>query len=129
MRSSKKKNGQTSKKKNGQTETQFDPIATWKAFSTADKRAILDSEGRSGLAKLLSADLMVDLVDHLIRQEMVWASTKPKPAVSLTTILRATLDPALDSSVVFGRFQAKLASFGLDLHDIAIALKKQRKKG
>jgi hypothetical protein len=113
------------RKGDGQTEVPLDPVAVWKAFSAADKRAILNSEGRSGLAKLLSRELMVDLVDHSIRQEMVGSSTKLKPAVGLTSILRATLDPAIDSGVVFERFKAKLKSLGLDLHDVSIALKGQ----
>jgi hypothetical protein len=115
------------RKKNGRAEAPLDPAALWKTFSTAAKRAILDSEGRSGLAALMSQKLVVDLVDHLIRQEMVGASTKLKPAVILTAILRATLDSAVDSNVVFGRFKAKLQSFGLDLHDVSVALKKQKK--
>jgi len=115
-------------KTDGQTGAPPDPIMVWASFSAADKCAILDSEGRSGLAKLLSPELMLDLVGHSLRQEMVGASTKLKPAVSLTSILRATLDPTSDSSVVFGRFKAKLKGLGLDLHDVSIALKKRGKR-
>ena len=115
------------RKKNGQAEVPLDPVTVWAAFSTSAKRAILDSEGRSGLVALMSQKLAVDLVDHLIRQEMVGASTKLKPAVILTAILRATLDSAVDSNVVFGRFRAKLQGFGLDLHDVSVALKRQGK--
>jgi len=115
------------RKKNGQAEVPLNPVTVWASFSTAAKRAILDREGRSGLVTLISPKLAVDLVDHLIRQEMVGASTKLKPAVILTAILRATLDSAIDSNVVFGRFRAKLQGFGLDLHDVSVALKRQGK--
>jgi hypothetical protein len=54
-------------KGNGQTrEKPRDAVVMWAGFSTEDKRAILDSEGRVGLAKLLSPELMRDLVRHLI---------------------------------------------------------------
>jgi len=106
-------------------EVPLDPVAVWAAFSPADKRAVLDSEGRRGLAALISPELMVDLADHLIRLEMVGASTKLRPAVGLTSILRATLDPAIDPGVVFERFKARLKSLGLTLHDVSVALKKQ----
>jgi hypothetical protein len=54
-------------KGNGQThEKPCDAVVMWAGFSTEDKRAILDSEGRVGLAKLLSPELMRDLVQHLI---------------------------------------------------------------
>jgi hypothetical protein len=112
------------RKGNGQTEAPLDPVAVWKSFSEADKKAILNSEGRSGLAKLLSRELMVDLVDHLIRQEMVGASTKLKPAVTFTTILRTALDSTTnDSGAVIERFKAKLKSLNLDLHSVSVALK------
>jgi len=116
-------------KTNGQAEKPLDPVAVWKAFSPIDKRAILDAEGRIVLATLLSQELMIDLLDHLIRQEMTGASTKPKPAVSLTKILRTALDPANSGGGGFEPFKAKLKGLGLDLHDVSIALRKESKGG
>ena len=55
------------RKGNGQThEKPLDAVVTWAGFSTDDKRAILESEGRVGLAKLLSPKLMRELAEHLI---------------------------------------------------------------
>jgi hypothetical protein len=115
-------------KKNGQDEKPLDPAAVWAAFSSTDKTAILKSEGRSGLAALLGQELLVDLVDHAIRQQLVGASTKPKPAVTLTAVLRAMLDPAsvLESNAVLDCFKAKLKSLGLDLHDVSVAVRGQK---
>jgi hypothetical protein len=120
-----------SSKVNGQAEAPLDPLTVWKALSPADKTAILDSEGRAGLAKLLSPDLIDDLVNHLIQQQMFGASTKAKPAVTLTAILRAALDPSsiVDSLAVLKLFKAKLLSFGLDLHAISIAINKEKGQG
>jgi hypothetical protein len=100
-----------------------DPAVIWGTFSNTDKTAIFMSEGRTGLAALIPIEMMADLADHAIRQEMVGASPRPKPAVTLTAILRASLDPANDTAAAFERFTAKLKSLGLDLHDISIAVR------
>jgi hypothetical protein len=105
-----------------QEDNEPDPVMIWSAFSDAAKTAILASEERAGLAKLLPPDVMVDLVDCCLRQQMFDACTKLKPAVTLTAMLRATLDPANDAVAVFEKFNAKLVSFGLDLHHISIAI-------
>jgi hypothetical protein len=100
-----------------------DPIVIWGTFSPTDKEKILKSEGRAGLVKLVP-DLVVDLVDHAIRQEMVGASTKVKPAVTFTAILRTALDPStMDPDAVLDRFTARLKSLGLDLHDVSVAVR------
>jgi hypothetical protein len=107
----------------------FPPAAMWELFTPASKREILAGEGRAGLAKLVPPELMADLAAHSIRQEMIGASTKLKPAVTLTAILRTALDPAGgDSGTVFERFKAKLKGLGLDLRDISIAVKAKRGK-
>jgi hypothetical protein len=121
-----KGNGRDHKDGN-QDEPPPDSITIWGTFSPADKKAVLENEGRAGLVKI-APDLAVDLAEHAIRQEMVGASTKLKPAALLTAILRATLDPANDSVAVFARFKAKLKSFGLDLHDISVAVRGKQKK-
>ena len=41
-------------------------VELWAAFSPTDKSAILDYEGRVGLAKLLSPKLLNDLANHLL---------------------------------------------------------------
>jgi len=110
----------------GPAEVPLDPITGWASFSDDDKRAILDHEGRRGLAKILSPKLVADLVDHLLGQEMFGASTEPKPAVTLTAILRVVLDPSttvVNRDIAIERFKAKLEGFGLDLHAVSIALK------
>jgi hypothetical protein len=101
----------------------LDPVVIWSTFSPTDKEKILKSEGRTGLVKL-APDLVVDLVDHAIQQEIVFASTKLKPAVTFTAILRTALDPATaDAGAVIARFSAKLKSLGLDLHDVSVAVR------
>jgi hypothetical protein len=109
------------RKANGEAEVPLDPIAVWKAFSTADKRAVLGHEGRAGLATLLSPKLMNDLVNHLMGLEAFGASTEAKPAVSFTAILRNALSVE-DSAKVMGRFKAKMKSLEIEINDLSIAL-------
>jgi hypothetical protein len=116
-------------KGNGAGEVPLDPGEVWAAFPVAVKTAILDNEGRVGLATLMSQELLGDLVGHAIRQEMLSATVKLKPAVTLTLILRAALDPAGgDSGTTFERFKAKLKGLGFGLHDVSIALKAKKGK-
>jgi hypothetical protein len=120
---------QPRRSRKGDGQSPVDPAAMWELFTPASKREILAGEGRAGLAALMSPELMADLAAHSIRQDMIGASTKLKPAVTLTAILRTALDPAGgDSGTVFERFKAKLKSLGLDLHDISIAVKAKRGK-
>jgi hypothetical protein len=109
-----------------------DPVAIWATLKKVDKEKILGSEGRTGLAKLVPTEMMSDLADHAIRQQVVWASTKIRPAITFTAILRTALDPATtDAGAVIARFNARLESLGLDLHDISVAvrMKGQGKRG
>jgi hypothetical protein len=100
----------------------------WPVSTREEKSEVLDQEGRAGLAKLLSTEMMDVLANHSIRQEMVGASTKLKPAITFTAILRTALDPATaDAGAVIARFSTKLKSLGLDVHDISVAVKRQQK--
>jgi hypothetical protein len=121
---------QGSKGNSKENEPPPDPVAIWATFEKASKKTILEGEGRAGLAKLVPAEMMTDLADHAIRQQMVGASTKIKPAVTFTAILRTALDPTTaDAGAVIARFNARLKSLGLDLHDISVAVKMKGKKG
>ena len=102
-------------------ETPLDAPAVWAGFSTADKRAILDSEGRAGLAKLMSPKLMGDLVDHLLGLQAFGATTESKRANALTAILRAALT-ADDGGEVVEEMRTKLRNFNLTAADISVAV-------
>jgi hypothetical protein len=125
-----KPTGSKRKTDSQEEEAPLDAAAVWAGFSTEDKRTILKREGRVGLAQLMSPEQLTDLVDHAIRQEMVGASARPKPAVTLTAIMRVALDPATaGADAVIERFKVKLKSLGLDLHDVSIAVRGKSKKG
>jgi hypothetical protein len=105
----------------------IDPIAAWAAFSLTDKHAILDAEGRAGLAKLLSPELMSDLAKHSIGT--LGESVDSKPAIVLTAILRNAL--SIEDSGIFNPMKAKLKKLDLAINDVSVALPggKEGKRG
>jgi hypothetical protein len=107
-------------------ETPLDAVATWAGFSTADKRAILDHEGRPGLAQLLSPKLMGDLIDHLLGLQAFGATTESKRANALTAILRTALTADNGGEVLEG-MRTKLQNFKLTAADISVAVHRKRR--
>jgi hypothetical protein len=106
-----------------ENETPPDAVAVWAGFSTADKQAILDHEGRIGLAKLLSPKLMGELVDHLLGQQTIGATTELKRAHTLTALLRNALTADDDNGdEELRRMKANLQNFKLMAADISIAV-------
>jgi hypothetical protein len=116
----------TNDQNNQEDEAPSDAVAVWVGFPTKDKRAILDSEGRAGLAKLLSPKLMGDLVDHLIGQQAIGATTESKRANALTALLRAALTAGNGGEVLEG-MRTKLQNFKLTAADISVALHQKRR--
>jgi hypothetical protein len=104
-------------------EAPLDAVAMWAGYSTKDKRAILDSEGRTGLAKLLSSKLMGDLVDHLLGLQALNATTELKRAHVLTALLRNALTADDDTGdEELERLRVKLQDFKLTAADISVAV-------
>jgi len=102
-----------------------DPLAVWATLSSTDKSKILDREGRSGLAALVSPKLMHDLATHLVGLEAFDASTELDKAKNLTAILRSIL--AIENSGdLMECLRARLKKFNLEINDLSIALPKHR---
>lgn len=120
-------------KTGGQAEAQPDPFAIWNALSSADKTTILDTEGRVGLAKIASSDLLADLVDHEVAQQI---ASGPNP--KLRTYTQATLtkifwkiisaakedDMSVVSAACAGLLR-KCQAFNCDYRDLRIASPKK----
>jgi hypothetical protein len=115
----------------GQEEAPVDPVAVWKTFSPADKTTILDGEGRTGLANLVSPTLLAELVDHAIGQQI---NTAPAPNAKLQVTLTNILIHAVyayttdDILRAFTAFRNKCRANHLDPRDVSITFRKKRKR-
>jgi hypothetical protein len=107
-------------------ETPVNAPATWAGFSVKDKRAILDSEGRAGLVKLLSPRVAGDLADHLLGLQAFGAATNTKRATALTAILRAMLAAANGDEMLAG-MRAQLQKFKLTAADVSVAVHRKKR--
>lgn len=105
----------------------------WSASGKEEKQEVLNHEGRVGLVKLVSADLLMDLADHVIALQI---SSAPRPnmksksdvRVTLTKILRQILGattPEARSTACAG-FIRKCQANNLDYRDPVIVLPKKR---
>jgi hypothetical protein len=121
------------RKGGGQEETPLDPVAVWQAFSPADKRSVLDSEGRTGLAMLVSSDLLADLVNHEVAQQLA-SGPNPKlkayPQATLTKIFwkiigAAKIDDTAAVSQACAGLLRKCEAYKLDYRDLQLASPKK----
>jgi hypothetical protein len=107
------------------------PVAIWNTFSATDKTAILDSEGRAGLATLASPTLLGELVDHAIGQQINMApASNAKLQVTLTQLLINAVyaDTPEAMSAAFAAFRRKCRANHLDPRDAYVGFRKKRRR-
>jgi hypothetical protein len=107
-----------------ESEPPIDLVAIWATFSKEQKRAVLDCEGRAGLAAIMSPALLADLSDHVIGLAIATASTSTNLAIGLTKLLRLALSTTSDNEAVNALIatRQKLSNNGRSSHDVAVAL-------
>jgi hypothetical protein len=106
----------------------------WAASSKEEKQEVLDREGRTGLAELMSSGLLAEFVDHAIGLQI---SSAPSPnmgskstdvRVVLTKILHqiagATTPEALSNALA--AFKRKYEANHLDYRDLLVTFPKKR---